>query len=423
MAFGTPHRRPTRIATGIAAAIALVAAGGAVVAQGGAGIGEAGAAADSSGSFEVGGIDVDVRGKDANAARMAGWRIAQRQGWDRLSRRLTGRAGSLSDSALDSLVTGIVVEQEQIGPNRYVARLGVLFSRARAGQMLGVGGIFTRSPPMLVVPLEISGAGARTFEAETPWQQAWGRFRSADSRIDYVRLTGTGPDSLLLNAGQVDRRGRGWWRTILDQYGARDILVPQARIYRQWPGGPVVGVFIAGHGPDNAELARFTLRVRNADGLPALLDEGIRRIDAAYQSALASGVLRSDQLLAWRPAEVVEEVEEEEAAEELVDVTTPDAVAPGAQVFTVQYDSPGVGAVSSAEASLRGVPGVRSALTSSLALGGVSVMRVNYEGNLAGLRAALEARGWQVQEGPGTLRIRRAGAPEAPIAAPEPPAE
>jgi hypothetical protein len=56
---------------------------------------------------------------------------------------------------------------------------------------------------------------------------------------------------------------------------------------------------------------------------------------------------------------------------------------------------------------MRGVPGVRTATTTSLALGGVSVMRVGFDGDQAALRAALEARGWQVQEGQGVLRIRR----------------
>jgi hypothetical protein len=62
---------------------------------------------------------------------------------------------------------------------------------------------------------------------------------------------------------------------------------------------------------------------------------------------------------------------------------------------------------------LRGIPGVRTAQTASLALGGVSVMRVNFAGDQAALAAALQARGWQVQQGPGTLRIRRGG-PAAP---------
>ena len=73
----------------------------------------------------------------------------------------------------------------------------------------------------------------------------------------------------------------------------------------------------------------------------------------------------------------------------------------------------GVGAVSAAEASVRGIPGVQSAVTSSLALGGVSLMRVDFAGDPAVLAVALSQRGWSV-EGSGTaLRIRRAGG-EAP---------
>src|SRR5690349_2859235 len=80
----------------------------------------------ATGSFEVTGVEVDVRGNTADAARQGGWRLAQRKGWEMLSRRLTGRSSTLSDSALDAMVTGIVVENEQIGPTRYIAKLGVL---------------------------------------------------------------------------------------------------------------------------------------------------------------------------------------------------------------------------------------------------------------------------------------------------------
>ena len=36
-------------------------------------------------------------------------------------------------------------------------------------------------------------------------------------------------------------------------------------------------------------------------------------------------------------------------------------------------------------------------------------MRVTYDGPIGSMAAALEARGWIVQEGAGVLRIRRAG--------------
>lgn len=373
---------------------------------------------DSAGSFEVTGVRVDVAGKTADAARLGGWRVAQRKGWQMLSQRLTGRASQLPDGTLDALVTGIVVEDEQIGPNRYIARLGVLFDRGRAGALLGVAGETMRSPPMLVVPLMWSGGSGQVFERSTPWQQAWARFRTGGSAIDYVRPIGTGPDPLLLNAGQTLRRGRGWWRTILDQYGASDVLVPEVRLNRLWPGGPIVGTFTAFHGPDLRQIARVSLRVENSDALPALLDAGVARLDTAYQDALRSGILRTDALLAPVPVPVEETGEEEELT--IDDLLANEAImgstaTTSSSTIQVQFDTPNVGAVASGESSVRGVPGVRTAVTTSLALGGVSVMRVTFEGDATALAAALEARGWSVSEGGGTLRIRRA-APAAPTA-------
>ena len=63
---------------GLAGALALAGAG-VVVAQG-AGGGASAVPIDASGSFEVSGVQVDVHGKDADAARQGGWRIAQRKG-------------------------------------------------------------------------------------------------------------------------------------------------------------------------------------------------------------------------------------------------------------------------------------------------------------------------------------------------------
>ncbi|KQN36853.1 hypothetical protein ASG37_03990 [Sphingomonas sp. Leaf407] len=401
----------------LAAALLGTVATGAVVAQGGV------AAVDSSGTFEVNGVRVDVAGPTADVARTTGWRLAQRKGWQMLSQRLTGSAQTLPDGTLDSLVDAIVVESEQIGPNRYVARLGVLFDRGRAASILGIAGVAERSPAMLVVPLIWDGGTGTAFERATPWQAAWARFRTGGSTVDYVRPNGTGGDALLLNAGQVTRRGRGWWRTVLNQYGASDVLVPQVRLERQWPGGPVVGTFTAGYGPDNRLIGRFALRVEQADAIPALLDEGVRRIDSLYQQALRDGTLRPDTALNAAPPGTPAPVENP-----LADPLAPVPADPAAPVPTptpadtfvtlsVQADTPTAAAVESTEAAFRAIPGVRSAITSSLALGGVSVLRVTFDGDPAILSAALEARGWQVQGGDGALRIRRRAAPTPPAPA------
>ncbi len=371
---------------------------------------------DSSGSFEVGGIQIDVRAKTAEAARLGGWRIAQREGWKQLWAKMHGGQGgapALGDSALDGIVAGIVVEKEQIGPNRYVATLGVLFDRARAGQILGVTGLVSRSAPMLVVPVMWSGGTPYVFEQRTEWQKAWARFRTGSSPIDYVRVSGTGSDPLLLNFGQTQRPGRIWWRTILDQYGAADVLIPQVRIQRSYPGGPVTALFSARHGPDNRLISTFALSVDSSDKIPAMLDEGVRRIDKLYADALAMGLLRPDPSLIETPqvdTSALENALETDVSETVSDNTTNTAPeTPGVTVatFTIQADTPDAGAVGSIESALRGVPGVRNATTTSLALGGVSVVSVSFAGDKAALSSALQAKGFKVSEAGGALRISR----------------
>ena len=361
----------------------------------------------SRGVYEVAGVAVDVAGKTADEARYGGWRLAQRKAWVQLSKRLGAGGGSVGDGTLDQLVSGIVVEREQIGPSRYIARLGVLFDRARTSAMLGIADLSQRSSPMLVIPVEVSGGVAQVFERRTEWQAAWARFRTGNSAIDYVRPSGTGPDALILDYGQTQRRSRGWWRTLLDQYGATDVLIPTVRLSRRWPGGPVIGVFTARHGPDNVLLGDFSLRVATPEGIPQLMDAGVRRMDALYAQALATGALARDPSLTPPPQPVAVPTD---AVGDLIDETGAiEAVGAGGSGITlsIQYDSPSVSSVANTEQALRGVAGVKTAATTSLALGGISVMRVVYDGDPAALRAALEARGYQVLGSGQTLRIRR----------------
>jgi hypothetical protein len=216
---------------------------------------------------------------------------------------------------LDGITAAIVVEREQIGPRRYVAKLGVLFDRARAGQLLGVSGVARRSAPLMLLPVTYSAGAPTVFEQRTSWQRSWAKFRTADSTIDYVRPSGAGGESLLLNAGQPERRSRIWWRTILDQFGAADVIIPIARIERQWPGGPVIGRFSARYGPDNKFLGAFTLRTSSSAGIPAMMDQAVLRMDQLFQSAFSSGRLRADASLVLEP-EVVEDEDLEGAVED-----------------------------------------------------------------------------------------------------------
>ena len=393
--------------------VALLGATASVVAQiegGSSGV----APVDSAGSYEVSNVAVDVSARTAEQARLGGWRLAQRKAWEQLAARLGAGGAGVSDATLDSIVSGIIVGREQIGPTRYIATLGVLFDRARAGAILGISTYASRSPPLLVLPVQWSGGVGLAFEGRSDWQAAWARFRTGNSSIDYVRPSGSGPDALLLNVGQTGRPGRGWWRRILDEYGARGVLVPTVRLFRQWPGGPVIGVFQARYGADNRSLGGVTLRVGSEEGLAQLLDTGVARLDDLYQRALRSGVLNPDPTLSPPPEPTPTPTETPGAdtplEEVIANLDTPANGAAAGQgiAVTVQFDTPGAAAVSSTEGAVRRIPGVRSAQTTSLALGGLSVMRVLYDGDPDLLRTSLQSRGFQVFGTGQALRIRRA---------------
>ncbi|HMI20719.1 MAG TPA: heavy-metal-associated domain-containing protein [Sphingomonas sp.] len=396
---------PARRISLIAGSVALLGLAGLAIAQI-AGNDRGVPPIDSSANYEVGNVAVDVSAKTADQARTFGWRLAQRRAWKTLWAKVNNQpeanAPNLGDGALDSMVAGIEVEDEQIGAHRYIAHLGVLFDRSRAAQALGQAQAGVRSVPMLVIPVMWSGGAPQSFEHRTEWQKAWARFRSGGSPIDYVRPVGTGLDPLVLNAAQAGRPGRGLWRNLLDQYGASDVVMPTVQLVRQYPGGPVVAHFSALHGPDGDVIARFDLSASDSDHLPRMLDEGVRRIDEAYGQALRDGRLRTDSSLIVEPAAVPALPEEP-----TVEADSAIALAGAPSTFLVQVDTPDDPALVQIQASLRALPGVKAVATDSVALGGISVLRVAYDGDPQVFRTALASAGYTVQDTGGGLRLTR----------------
>jgi hypothetical protein len=370
---------------------------------------------DSSGTLEIDGIKVDVSAKDAETARYEAWRVAQRQGfkalWAKTQNRPIEEAPNLPDSTLDGLVSSIVVGREQIGPNRYIATLGILFDRARSAQLLGIGGEVRRSVPMLLVPVFLTGGTDTSVELRNPWQRAWAEFRTSQSVIDYVRVTGTGIDPLLVNAAQVDRPGRGWWRNLIDLYGAADILVAEVQFQRLYPGGPATARFIGFHGPDREPVGSFTISGPAGVSSLAIMRAGVQRMDEMFAQALAAGRLERDSSLDIplpppAPEEIVEEAPPPPKA------TT--------WTYQVQIVSPDVNIYNFAMAHLRTTSGVQQVVPVSINPGGVSYVNVTYKGDLSVLRALLASRGWSVEQNGYILRMSSSGNAPPPMTPPAP---
>ncbi|WP_067736327.1 hypothetical protein [Novosphingobium naphthalenivorans] len=368
----------------------------------------------NSEDIQVDGISVDVSAKTGADARLEGWKQAEKLAWKKLG------GPDMPVESIDAMVSSVVIEHEQVGPRRYIAKLGVVFDKTKAGQYVGGPGAgIPRSAPMLVIPVLYSGGVRQVFEVRSPWQRAWAEFQAAASPVDYVRPSGAGGESLVLTAGQPGRRSRLWWRTLLGQFDAADVVIPVARLERQWPGGPVKGTFTARYGLDNTFLGSFTMTAKSEDELPAMLDQAVERVDGLYRDALAQGQLKPDPTLnsgraaldrafdQLRTALMPKDDEAVAAPQAAPTIAAEDVSGAPTETVSIQFATPDAAAVDGALAAVRGVPGVQGAATVSLAIGGTSVMRVTVAGGAERLAAALRGQGWKVSTGGGALKISR----------------
>lgn len=382
------------------------------------------AAVAASSDIEVGGIAVDVRADTSEEARDRGYVEAQRKAWEKIG------GPELSDSQIGAMVSAVVIERERLGPRRYIATLGVVFDRSRASQYLGAGEEAARSAPMLLVPVTFSAGTQLVFERRNPWQRAWAEYQPGASRIDYIRPSGAGADSILVTYGQTGRRSRTWWRNVLDQFGAADVLVAIANLRYTYPGGPVEGRFTARYGPDSTSLGSFALTAESPEKLPAMLTQAVLRFNAIYETALAEGKLKPDPTLDVAAPELspvvqaliaqaraAEERERAARAAEAPEVDDDGAVSDApvdrpppegsVALYTVQVQTPDAAAFDAAVGAVRRAAGVRGAGVRSTAIGGTSVLTVSFAGSIDELAAALRGRGLTVNRSGSALVVSR----------------
>ncbi|MEM8825654.1 MAG: hypothetical protein AAGD40_01835 [Pseudomonadota bacterium] len=362
-------------------------------------------------AFAVEGIPLDVKADTVLEARDAAFREAPRQAWPRLWSRLTGRdvddAPILGDAALDAMIDSIEVETERFGNGRYIARLGVIFDRVRAGRRLPPGARVLQSQPLLLVPILTDAGATSTLDPDTGWFQAWQDFSSGSSVIDYVRPQGTAGDRILLGGWTARRDDRAAWRLALARYEANNVLTAEARLDRSYPGGPILATFAARHGPAGVELERFTMRAEGPADLPTLFADAVKRMDAIYARALQDGTLQADEALSLALAPIAApapEIDDGSGAPRtlIANVLTPDPVSWGG--IAERLDQ---------------VPIIDRIVLESFALGGTSEVGIVYRGSYEALRLALDQRGLRLEPGEAGLRLRPRSAGEAPLAAPD----
>lgn len=363
------------------------------------------------GGLVVGSIDVDVEGKTLSDARLSGWRLAQREAWPRLWARMSGEpentAPKLADNALDQMVSAIEIEHEELGANHYVARLAVVFDRARTATYLGRFRTITSSPPLLVLPV-LQDAGTRYAYQDNPWLAAWARMRAGETPMDYVRIQATPGDQILLNAWQAERRYLAGWRNLAERYQVADVLIPELVLDRSWEGGPLSALMIVRFGVSGRELGR--VRLQDPEGnINALMDRAVREADSLYTAALRNGQLVPNSELLEEDVPLVD-----------VGAGSPElggyAMGTGEMVsdVAVRVAATSSAALTDIERRLRATAGITSVRITSYAVGGETMMMVSAAAPLANLRYALDAQGLRFEDG----MVRRRLADEEPLTPP-----
>ncbi len=140
--------------------------------------------------YAVGGVLVDETAANAAAAQQAGFAAAQRQGFERLVRRLTipedlaARGMPPADAAaLERLVLSVDVEEERRSATRYVGRLTVRFDPSGMRSLLRAQNLTvvdTRTAPVLIAPV---AASEMTPETLALWRQAWAQGGFGDELV------------------------------------------------------------------------------------------------------------------------------------------------------------------------------------------------------------------------------------------------
>jgi hypothetical protein len=141
--------------------------------------------------FSVSGISVDASADSAASARPIALADGQRRAFATLLRRLTlpddhGRLPRPSEALLNEVVAGFGIDEERTSATRYIGKISVQFRADAIRRLLQDNRLpysETMSRPVLLVPVWQSNDGARIWEADNPWREAWLRRPDAEGGL------------------------------------------------------------------------------------------------------------------------------------------------------------------------------------------------------------------------------------------------
>ncbi len=191
--------------------------------------------------FSVSGIAVDASADSAASARPLALADGQRRAFTTLLRRLTlpddaGRLPRPSEAVLNEVVAGFGIDEERTSPTRYIGKISVTFRADAVRRLLQDNKLpysETASRPVLLVPVWQTSEGAKIWEADNPWRDAWLKRPEPDSGLVPLGIAPamTGGPSLERLYGNPDEL-----RALMRRGGYDDALLVAATLSQAEPG-------------------------------------------------------------------------------------------------------------------------------------------------------------------------------------------
>lgn len=253
--------------------------------------------------FQVSGIEVDASAADAVTARQQAVLEGQREGLDRLLRRLVpseefARLPEARDLDIDRYVQNFEIGNEELSATRYLAQLTVRYEPDAVRELLQTSSLSfaqARSVPLVVLPLYEGPDGARLWPDDNPWWQAWSDNLDPERLLRLVLPLGDLADMGSLTVDQVQRRDRAALLSFAGRYGSEDTLIVTAR---PLPAEDAVGMQLAMERIGLVEQTNppETIRGRPGQTQEELFGEAVQGLQSSLDERWKSAnLLRFDQ--------------------------------------------------------------------------------------------------------------------------------
>lgn len=238
-------------------------------------------AAQSDDNFVVSGVTVEQSGSSMNDARSAAFDEGQRRAFVQLLDRLSVPTSRVDPQAVGmntiaNLIAATRVESESASGGTYRATLAVDFRPEAVRDLLREReATFTEvaTENTVILPVYLASGGARLWEGDNPWHDAWRSLDPAANDLPVVVPPGDIEDVRTISAERAMNGDPAALRAMADRYDAGGAVVAVAE-----PGADALTVVLNRTASGRNE--REVIRVSGAPTDPETFREAARRAGA-----------------------------------------------------------------------------------------------------------------------------------------------